>query len=100
MAASAAIPERLQPPPLVLTLRYLRRNKTLAIGLIILAALAAFTVVGFLTVDVSRAYPLSAPTKRPPRRSFITAACGSKVSCWVCPALISTSFTLRAFAAP
>ena len=70
MAATAAIPERLQPPPLVLTFRYLRRNKTLTIGLTILAALIAFTIVGFLTVDVSRAYPLSAPTKRPPSLAY------------------------------
>jgi peptide/nickel transport system permease protein len=70
MAITAAIPQRLQPPPLVLALRYLRRNKTLAIGLIILTALVAFTVVGFLAVDTSRAYPLSAPTKRPPSLSY------------------------------
>src|SRR5579862_5282225 len=70
MAVTVAIPVRLQPPPLVLAVRYLRRNKTLAIGLIILAALIAFTVVGFLTVDVGRAYPLSAPTKRPPSLSY------------------------------
>jgi len=67
---TAAALERLQPPPLVLTLRYLRRNKALAIGVIILAALVAFTVIGFLTVDTSSAYPLSAPTKRPPSLSY------------------------------
>jgi peptide/nickel transport system permease protein len=67
---AAASPERLHPPPLILALRYLRRNKTLAIGVIFLAALIAFTLIGFLTVDTSRAYPLSAPTKRPPSLSY------------------------------
>jgi peptide/nickel transport system permease protein len=51
---------------LVLVLRYLRRNKGLAIGLIVLLLLVAFTVIGFLTVNVKHAYPLAAPTKRPP----------------------------------
>jgi peptide/nickel transport system permease protein len=47
----------LRPSRSVLVLRYLRRNKGLAVGL---------TVIGFLTVDVKHAYPLAAPTKRPP----------------------------------
>src|SRR3984893_4684775 len=56
----------LQPRRSVLVLRYLRRNKGLAIGLIVLLLLVAFTVIGFLTVNVKHAYPLAAPTKRPP----------------------------------
>jgi peptide/nickel transport system permease protein len=66
MAVTVAVPERLHPPPLVLTLRYLRRNKTLAVGALILAALIAFTIIGLLVIDTSTAYPLSAPTKRAP----------------------------------
>jgi peptide/nickel transport system permease protein len=56
----------LRPSRSVLVLRYLRRNKGLAIGLIVLLLLVAFTVIGFLTVNVKHAYPLAAPTKRPP----------------------------------
>jgi peptide/nickel transport system permease protein len=56
----------LRPSRSVLVLRYLRRNKGLAVGLIVLLLLVAFTVIGFLTVDVKHAYPLAAPTKRPP----------------------------------
>ena len=33
---------------------------------IVLLLLVAFTVIGFLTVDPKHAYPLAAPTKRPP----------------------------------
>ena len=55
-----------QPGQLVLLLRYLRRNKTLAVGLVILIALVAFTAIGFLVIDPRHAYPLSAGTKKPP----------------------------------
>ncbi len=70
MTVTAVVTERLHPPPLILALRYLRRNKTLAVGLILVTALIAFTLLGFLTVDPDRAYPLSAPTKRPPSLSY------------------------------
>ncbi len=46
MTAVLAAPERLQPPPIVLALRYLRRNKSLAIGVAIILALVLFTIVG------------------------------------------------------
>lgn len=60
-------PARMQTPGrLRLVLRYIRRNKSLAIGLVVLLGLIAFTVVGFLVIDPRHAYPLSAPTKRPP----------------------------------
>jgi peptide/nickel transport system permease protein len=55
-----------QPSQLVLLLRYFRRNWSLGIGLLILLLLVAFTVIGFLTVDPKHAYPLAAPSKRPP----------------------------------
>ena len=60
----------LRPSRSVLVLRYLRRNKGLAIGLIVLLLLVAFTVIGFLTVNVKHAYPLAAPTKRPPSLAY------------------------------
>jgi peptide/nickel transport system permease protein len=44
-----------QPSRLRLAFRYLRRNKSLLIGLLILLGLVLFTVIGLLTVDTSQA---------------------------------------------
>ncbi len=63
-------PEVIQPGRLTLFLRYLRRNKSLAIGLLLVLLLTAFTVIGLLTLDTSRAYPLSVPAKQPPSAEF------------------------------
>jgi peptide/nickel transport system permease protein len=62
--------EIVQPGRLTLLLRYLRRNKSLAIGLIILLALVTFTLVGLATVDTSNAYPLSVKSRQPPSLEF------------------------------
>ncbi|PYM63350.1 MAG: maltose ABC transporter permease [Candidatus Rokuibacteriota bacterium] len=50
--------------------RYLRRNLALAVGAILLSALALFVGLGSLVVDTGRARPLSAPTLRPPSWSY------------------------------
>ncbi len=50
--------------------RYLRRNKGLALGLIILLALTLFTVIGLFTVNPKHAYPLSAALKQPPSLKY------------------------------
>ncbi len=50
--------------------RYLSRNKSLGFGLFILLALVAFTVIGLMVIDPNDAYPLSAPTRRPPSWEF------------------------------
>jgi peptide/nickel transport system permease protein len=63
-------PEVIQPGRLTLFLRYLRRNKSLAVGLLILLLLTAFTVVGILTLDTKLAYPLSVMPKQPPSAKF------------------------------
>jgi peptide/nickel transport system permease protein len=55
---------------LTLVLRYLRRNKSLAIGLIILFLLIAFTVIGLLTINTKNAYPLSVRSKQPPSAQY------------------------------
>ncbi len=55
-----------QPGQVILFFRYLRRNKSLGIGLMVLLLLVAFTVIGLLAVDPKHAYPLTAPAKRPP----------------------------------
>ena len=60
----------LQPGRLELLLRYLRRNKGLAVGLVILLALTLFTVIGLLVVNPKSAYPLSAALKQPPSLKF------------------------------
>lgn len=67
-ATSPAIAEASmeQPSSFTLLLRYLRRNKGLTIGLLILLGLILFTVIGFITINPKQAYPLSVATKRPP----------------------------------
>src|SRR4051812_20489086 len=59
-----------QPSRLTVILRYLRRNKSLAIGLLIILFLVAFTVIGLLTVDLKHAYPLSVRSKQPPSAQY------------------------------
>ena len=63
-------PEVIQPSRITLLFRYLRRNKSLAIGLILVLLLTAFTVIGLLTLDTSRAYPLSVKPRQPPGIQF------------------------------
>lgn len=46
--------------------RYLARNPSLVVGLLLLLVLLAFVVVGSLVVDVQRARPLSARALQPP----------------------------------
>ncbi len=53
-----------------LALRYLRRNKSLLFGLIILLGLVLFTTIGLAVVDPDNAYPLSVKTKQPPSLEF------------------------------
>jgi peptide/nickel transport system permease protein len=68
---AAAEPEAIrQPSNLVLFLRYLRRNKGLAIGVLILIALTLFTVIGLFTVNPKQAYPLSVALKQPPSLKY------------------------------
>src|SRR6266508_335749 len=64
------LPEARRPGQLTLLLRYLRRNKSLAIGLFILFLLIAFTVIGLLTINTKNAYPLSVRSKQPPSARY------------------------------
>lgn len=59
-----------QPSQLTLTLRYLRRNKGLALGVAILLAIALFTIIGLLIIDPKKAYPLSAALKQAPSLKY------------------------------
>lgn len=64
---AAAEPQAIrQPSSLTLFLRYMRRNKGLALGVIILVALTLFTVIGLFVVNPKHAYPLAAALKQPP----------------------------------
>src|SRR5512139_1176018 len=67
---TASRPAVLQPSRLTLLFRYLRRNKSLAIGLFLVLLLTAFTVIGMLTIDKARAYPLTVPAKQPPSAEY------------------------------
>jgi peptide/nickel transport system permease protein len=70
-----AVREQALPPPAAggaladaaeSTLRYMRRNPSLVVGLSLLLLLLLFVVVGHLIVDVERARPLSARAIQPP----------------------------------
>lgn len=50
--------------------RYLRRNKGLALGIIILLALTLFTLIGLLVINPKHAYPLSAALKQAPSLKY------------------------------
>jgi peptide/nickel transport system permease protein len=67
-----ARPERYQHPSrLILTLRYLRRNKSLVIGLAIAIGLMLFSLIGSLTIDTEKlAYPLAVKPKQPPSPEY------------------------------
>ena len=47
-------------------LRCLRRNKSLAVGIVLLSLLALFVLIGNLTVDTDQARPLSVRALHPP----------------------------------
>ena len=70
--ATIALPQSQfrQPSKLTLLLRYLRRNKSLVFGLLILLFLVGFTVIGLLAVDTKHAYPLSVRGKQPPSLKY------------------------------
>jgi peptide/nickel transport system permease protein len=51
-------------------LRYLRRNKSLPIGIAMLMSLLLFSVIGSMLVDIERARPLSVMAIQPPSREL------------------------------
>ena len=62
--------DALHPSRLTLFLRYLRRNKSLSVGLLLLLFLIIFTVVGMTTMDHNRAYALAVKSKQAPSAEF------------------------------
>ena len=47
-------------------MRYLRRNPSLAVGIVLLSALGLFVIIGHVVVDTSKSRPLSAPAVQAP----------------------------------
>lgn len=67
---SSEQPAVMRPGRLTLFLRYVNRNRGLAIGVLILLLLTAFTIYGLLAVNPKTAYPLSAAAKQPPSLKY------------------------------
>lgn len=53
-----------------IVIRYIRRNPSLAFGIVLLAILILFVLIGSLIVDTEDARPLSAPALRPPSADY------------------------------
>ena len=70
VATSTEQPSVTQPGNFTLLLRYLNRNRGLAVGLLILLGLVLFTVIGLMTINPKHAYPLSVATKQPPSLKY------------------------------
>ena len=60
----------MNPSRWTLVFRYLRRNMSLTIGLILLLFLAGFTIIGRLTIDPANAYPLAVSSRQPPSAEY------------------------------
>lgn len=59
------------PARRTLVLRYLRRNKSLSVGLVLLAFLLVFSIGGSLVMDTATlAYPLAVPPLQPPSPQY------------------------------
>lgn len=68
--APAGPPGAAQPGMLVAVRRYMRRNISLVVGVILLLMLVLFVGIGHIVVDTSRARALSAPAIRPPSLQY------------------------------
>ena len=70
MTTAAETYEIRQPGRFQLFLRYLARNRGLAVGVAILLVLVLFTAIGMLVINPKHAYPLSAALKQPPSLKY------------------------------
>lgn len=69
--ANAVLPQTqsaqiVQPSRFTLFVRYLQRNKSLAVGLAMVLALTLFTAIGMLVIDPDNAYALAVKSKQAP----------------------------------
>jgi hypothetical protein len=62
----------------LLVLKYIRRNRSLAIGLGILVFLILFTTIGSFITDDDAAYPLAGPASVPPTLRYCPPAANSR----------------------
>jgi peptide/nickel transport system permease protein len=69
-SATLTQPISKRPGRFTLIFRYLRRNPSLAIGVVILLLLIISTVIGLLTLNLKHAYPLAVRPKQPPSAQF------------------------------
>jgi peptide/nickel transport system permease protein len=69
-ASRKALPGAARPGKLGALLRYMRRNISLVIGIVLLSGLVLFVGIGHIVVDTSKARPLSAPAMKPPSLQY------------------------------
>lgn len=69
-ASPRSIPGAARPGKLGAALRYMRRNISLAVGIVLLSGLVLFVGIGHIVVDTSKARPLSAPAMKPPSLQY------------------------------
>ena len=67
---ATAVGRAARPGQLAAAWRYLRRNPSLLVGVVLLAILALFIVVGHLVVDVDKARALSVKMLQPPSADY------------------------------
>src|SRR5438132_10083332 len=65
-ALTPPMPGVVRPSRLVASLRYMRRNVSLVVGLLLLLSLVLFVGIGHIVVDTSKSRALSVPALRPP----------------------------------
>ena len=65
-----SVPGTARPGKLGAMLRYMRRNISLVIGIVLLSGLVLFVGIGHIVVDTSKARPLSAPAMKPPSLQY------------------------------
>jgi peptide/nickel transport system permease protein len=70
-AVAISQPDVLRPGRFTLLLRYLRRNQSLVVGLLIALGLSIVTIHGMLTINIKDAYPLAVRPKLPPSAEYI-----------------------------
>ncbi len=64
------IPEAARPGKPAAALRYVRRNPSLVVGILLLLTLVLFVGIGHFVVDTSKSRPLSAPVLQPPSPEY------------------------------
>src|SRR5213080_4901303 len=69
-ALTQPMPGVARPSRLMASPRYMRRNVSLVVGLLLLFTLALFVGIGHIVVDTSKSRALSVPALRPPSLQY------------------------------